>query len=342
MVYRPGFCAASQSAARMAPRGEHGTVGGLVADGQALPGPGKQHGMGPDNVAGPHAGNADLAFAALRPGRRGRVSVSALGSRPRALAALSASASAVPDGASTLCLWCASTISMSKSRGRACGGDAHQLLRHRDAQRGVRRDQHRDVARGSRHARFELRAVTRRADHDGHARGARDVERAQREIRTREIDRHLRARQIRRATHPPPALRSARCPRARRCHGPATCCPPTPPPRRSRAARRRPRRHARWPCPCAPWHRSTLLWPCAPFLRSRPALGATVCRSAVSRARLPPHDTHRHPGRGTHRAARHRDSRERIARRRGHRGGIAGPGSCQELRLPAFDSAGTG
>lgn len=36
---------------------------------------------------------------------------------PRPLAAASASASAVPDGASTLCLWCASKISISKSLG---------------------------------------------------------------------------------------------------------------------------------------------------------------------------------------------------------------------------------
>ena len=126
----------------------------------------------PTMSPGPDAGDADFTLRGAPPGRPGRSGYRRCGSRPRALAALSASASAVPEGASTLCLWCASTISMSKSRGSACAAMRTSSLRHRDAQRGVRRDQHRDVARRAGDARFELGAVTGGADDDGHARGA--------------------------------------------------------------------------------------------------------------------------------------------------------------------------
>ena len=87
---------------------------------------------------------------------------------------------------------------MSNSAGNALRRDAHQLLRHRHADGGVRRDQHRDVARRRGDARFELRAMPGGADDDGHARRTADVERAQAQVRTREVDGHLRLREIRR------------------------------------------------------------------------------------------------------------------------------------------------
>ena len=80
--------------------------------------------------------------------------------------------------------------------GQRLRGDAHQLARHRDAQRGVGRDQHTDVARRGRDACIELGAVAGGADHDGHARRAAHVERAQRQFGAREIDRHLRSAEV--------------------------------------------------------------------------------------------------------------------------------------------------
>ena len=142
--------------------------------------------------------------------------------------------------------------------------------------RGVRRDQHRDVARRRRDARFELGAVPGRADDDGHARRAAHVERAQRQFGPREIDRHLRAARdpaaVRRRTRTPSALTPASSPTSRPSGLAAGRCNRGDDLERATA----PRTRARWPCPCVRWRRSTLL-----SSHVLPVtLRATVCRSA--------------------------------------------------------------
>ena len=73
-------------------------------------------------------------------------------------------------------------------RGQRARGDAHQFQRDGDADRGVRRDEHRDVARRAVDARIETGVVARRADDDRNTRRLARIECAQRQLGPREVD----------------------------------------------------------------------------------------------------------------------------------------------------------
>jgi hypothetical protein len=84
-----------------------------VADLDALAGAGKQHRVFAHDVAAAHGGKADAAAHAFAGVAMAREHALVARSTPRARATASPMASAVPLGASTLCLWWASITSTS-------------------------------------------------------------------------------------------------------------------------------------------------------------------------------------------------------------------------------------